>query len=440
WKKNSGCGIAGSLCSLPETGETRNFKCGAGCIDSSNVYTPRIVGTQSILYDHLVVGTGTYRLDSFICAAAIHNNVISNTFGGCVTLKMTGSSTSFKGSTSNHISSYSFDSIFPFSFTLQPCQNRCTDFRFFIIFVNIVTLYILAYLIESADIACWLTMIVIYFTVSLVSDPPETLHAEDPIATLISISIKRLLPLLAVLFIVYKYILSFAINKYTSKFELLIEWITPIWIGAMFNFTFDKLPVDRFLLSDITSRPGSLLTICVTLIVLVVCIVIQLRAAMESKHFRFLVMFYSISLPVLVLIAIIAYPHLILRFHHYIIALYLLPSTMVHSRVTLVYQGILLGMCINGVARWGFASILETAALIRRDGPAQSMIPNIESIDVNDMTIHLKQIDGATSLTGFSLLLNDVEVYRGSEPSFQLPAFLESTELFGPYEDSTPWY
>ena len=73
WASLDGCGLDGSAC-MPFDDATFDFRCPAQC---SNVVlqNPRTVGDQQIDFEPLIVGggdpNGTYRGDSFICAAAV---------------------------------------------------------------------------------------------------------------------------------------------------------------------------------------------------------------------------------------------------------------------------------------------------------------------------------------------------------------------------------
>ena len=69
------------------------------------------------------------------------------------------------------------------------------------------------------------------------------------------------------------------------------------------------------------------------------------------------------------LIILISLPKLRLRIHHYILGVIFMPGTRFRVRPSLAYQGLLLGFFINGIARWGFDSIIQTpAALGESDG------------------------------------------------------------------------
>ena len=76
WLANSGCGLNGEGCG-PFNG-TLDFRCPAQCMGVV-LQNPRTVGDEQINLKPLVVGggdpDGTYRGDSFICAAAIQQYV-----------------------------------------------------------------------------------------------------------------------------------------------------------------------------------------------------------------------------------------------------------------------------------------------------------------------------------------------------------------------------
>jgi hypothetical protein len=84
------------------------------------------------------------------------------------------------------------------------------------------------------------------------------------------------------------------------------------------------------------------------------------------------------------LLVITAVPHMNLRIHHYILALPLLPGTVLQTRPSLLCQGILVGRFINGVARWGFASIciLQTPSQLLEDVQLNTALPLIASPDI----------------------------------------------------------
>ena len=106
-------------------------------------------------------------------------------------------------------------------------------------------------------------------------------------------------------------------------------------------------------------------------------------------------------------------PGLNLRIHHYILGLLLIPGTAIQTRPSLFFQGLLFGLFVNGVARWGFASLLETDLWLAGRGPIGSPLPSVTApiIDGANITISwVKQL--AKDWDGVSVRVNDVERYR----------------------------
>jgi hypothetical protein len=84
WSSDARCGLDGVACG-PFTNETYEARCPAGCL-GLELLNPRLVGNEVAYLRPLVVGggdaNGTYRGDSFICAAALHAYVgVSCTHG-----------------------------------------------------------------------------------------------------------------------------------------------------------------------------------------------------------------------------------------------------------------------------------------------------------------------------------------------------------------------
>lgn len=73
WTPDAGCGLNGELCA-PFNDTTFSFRCPAQC-SSVILQNPRTVGRKRVDFVPLIVGggdpDGTYRGDSFVCAAAI---------------------------------------------------------------------------------------------------------------------------------------------------------------------------------------------------------------------------------------------------------------------------------------------------------------------------------------------------------------------------------
>lgn len=119
-------------------------------------------------------------------------------------------------------------------------------------------------------------------------------------------------------------------------------------------------------------------------------------------------------------------PGLNLRIHHYILGSVLVPGCATRGSSAYLFQGVLVGLILSGVARWDFASIVETdVALLRGEAGASLKPPILEFNDQNhSLSWHLNATDSAIDETGtidgFSLLLNDVEVYVGNNDTVSI--------------------
>lgn len=102
----------------------------------------------------------------------------------------------------------------------------------------------------------------------------------------------------------------------------------------------------------------------------------------------------------------------------------LIPLTAFPTRASLIYQGILLGLFMNGAARWGFDSILQTPAELRRDAALGSDLPSFDTTTIDAVTQMITWTPIPESLSsswdGFALIINDVLRYSGQSSNFSL--------------------
>jgi hypothetical protein len=218
----------------------------------------------------------------------------------------------------------------------------------------------------------------------------------------------------------------------------LLLYLPPLFIGALNNYTFARLiPLQRLTPMDIQKQPGAKFALA---LVIPTVLAIVLSQAWQIRQGGLLPRYLKIYCTMLLIILILLpLPGLRLRIHHYILAILLMPGTAFPTRPSLIYQGLLLGLFINGVARWGFASIIETPAALGEHAPLGdgihgwwgSTYPNITGSNVNislpelgsvhthrgngNITFSLWEYDRMTDLAvdGVSVLLNDVERWRG---------------------------
>ncbi|KAL9060922.1 MAG: hypothetical protein Q9162_000366 [Coniocarpon cinnabarinum] len=83
------------------------------------------------------------------------------------------------------------------------------------------------------------------------------------------------------------------------------------------------------------------------------------------------------------------------------------------TRPSLLYQGLLVGLFIDGTARWGFDSLVQTPAQLQGDALIGSALPNITAPLIgasSNITFFWDPIP--SDFDGISILVNDVERFR----------------------------
>lgn len=410
---------------------------------------PHVVGNQSFKYQGLVVGgaepgsadTPIYRADSFVCQAAIHAGAISNSNGGCGVVKLEGSSHSYPSTKQYGIQSVGFPSTFPKSFSfieLSSSHESCPkDPRWPLLGVTIASVILLWLFATSPAVLFFSTFFILFSHVGLVSDPPSSPYFADLFSSLLS----RMLPASFVAYVLFTFCAKPLLRPLSPPIYQLSKtllYLPPAFIGALNNYTFAKLiPLQRLTPMDIQQQPGAKLALGLVIPVVIMIILgqaWQIRQGGLMPHY--LKVYCTMGIILLILLPL---PGLRLRIHHYILAILLMPGTGFPTRPSLIYQGLLLGLFINGVARWGFASIIETPAALGELSPGPhgahgwwgATFPNItnESVLISlpgegskeryrgngNITFALWEHDRMADLgvDGVSVLLNDVERWRG---------------------------
>ncbi|KAF2263629.1 hypothetical protein CC78DRAFT_568943 [Lojkania enalia] len=420
WPDSQSCGIDGRNC-LPFDDASFAFSCPADC-SRAHVLNPRTIGDEQIIYRSLVVG-GTpdasegsqdvYRGDSFICGAAIHAGVLKDEQGGCGVLSLVGEKSSYGSVERNGILSVSFNSSFPLSFDFSreeevlSTANKCRDPRWNVLIVSVIFTALFS-LSTTSPLAFFVPVFIItYFQVALASDPPP--YADYPSA--VSGALASFLPAAFVAVFIYHFCVRKTLTKLTAQVEKTILWVGGLWVGALSNVTLDEIPIQRLTPHDLNQQPGAITAL--VFIVLIIAGIALYQAwcfRREGRLPRFLGLYAVLGISLLILLAV---PALDLRIHHYILGLLLLPGTSLQTRPSLLFQGLLVGLFINGIARWGFASILQTEAALRGDAQLGRGIPQILEPMINGTNITFAWEELLRGWDGVSVLVNDVERFRG---------------------------
>lgn len=418
WVAGNQCGLNGNDC-RPFNGSGFAFKCPANCA-SAKVLNPRAVGAQEINYRPLVIGgptdddtTAIYRSDSFICGSAIHAGVIDNAKGGCGVVLLVGEHNNYQSSNRHGIKSIGFDSTFPSSFAFQKgITCKAKDSRWSLLFVSLTFTVVLSLFTTSPGLFFFSIFTGLFAHTGLGSDPPNF----NTMTELVSNILGKFLPAAFCAFVIYKYMgVERALTGLTAQIEKTILWLGGCWVGTLSNYTFEWIPIQRLNAHDINQQPGAKLALALIIIFLIIIIVKQVFFfRMEGRLIRFLGLYGIFVTAILISLLL---PGLSLRIHHYILALLLLPGTSMQTRPALLYQGLLVGLFINGIARWGFDPVLQTPAALQGDAKHNSALPHISSPEIsmssNVSSISFTWLPPPAPFDGISVLVNDVERFRG---------------------------
>lgn len=178
------CGVAAANCH-PSHNLTYPFRCPADC-RGTIISSPETVGDKAYNYRSMVVGgpiteAGTNvsicRGDSFICGAAIHAGILSNSDGGGGVVSLAGEHHDFPAIDANGILSLNFTPSFPMSFTFlgdaSGASAHCRDPRWKLVLVTVLFTVTVSIFTTSPSAFFGSTFVAVFFCVALASDPPD---------------------------------------------------------------------------------------------------------------------------------------------------------------------------------------------------------------------------------------------------------------------------
>lgn len=387
---------------------------------------PYYVGPEEHNYRPLVVGgkpdrddghnSGIYRGDSSICASALHAGMISDAKGGCAILRRQGAQDKFETATLNDIESIEFMSYFPMSFLLTRESSssgsseaklvECSDIRWPLFAFTVLTTIIFSMTVTSAPVFYSVIYFIVWFQVAMASDPPTSGYYN-----LVSVGLGRFLPGAFVGFVLYYFCVRHTLYNLEAHIDKTILWLGGCWVGALNTDTFDKIPISRLTPHDIKQQPGAVTALVIILSFLVFVFFLQAHAFRREGRLLSKLRLYGFF--VLIILILVSVPHMNLRIHHYILALVFLPGTTVQTRPSLLFQGILIGLFINGIARWGFDSILQTPAALLDGGKLGTVPPVINAPVIHGSDdIAFSFGDIPAHVDGISVLVNDVQRFQ----------------------------
>jgi hypothetical protein len=431
----NGCGFNAQNCDP----FTASFvaKCPAKCL-MKRAWTPIFVGKQAIQYSSYVVGDEFYRGDSWICQAAIHQGIISDDHGGCVVVEMKPSNGErFSNSTKNGISSINFDSTYPGVLSLRKPDTffACADMTTPAVIVFALILAFFPLLGPSKfHFFSTITVWVFAFWGFLSADVTTSDHS-------VSDMMGQLLPYIAVMFSLYKIFLEdFFPEPNQYPVEFIVLFLGGLWVGLYLDFLFELLPPlpPMSFDSEMFRNPSGVVVLISVLIFIGALVFYYLYKQRQQHQMVNLLLSYGPGFPIYILFRY--YFQLVFHLHHYISALLLIPPVMVKNYLSLFLVPVLLGWYAQGVIKYGFDSPFDTVQGARilngrtlgtnsviwtvnattiQNGRLSWTYPISEALNLTDLypgSTTKSIVDGAP--TSYSLFLNDVEVYRGKQASW----------------------
>ncbi|KAJ3012625.1 hypothetical protein HKX48_006187 [Thoreauomyces humboldtii] len=420
------CGLNGVYCS-PFANQSFVVRCPQECLQTRNLNQRWLGNTTQGFLAPWVVGSGPYRAESWICAAGIHAGVIKKHWGGCAAIDIVGEISNFESTTANGITTLPFPSWFPKAYNIRAISSsHCTDFSWGILPV--------AYLFSVFFSLFWPTKGSFIFALvsagfwygTFIAIP---IHGDS----WTSAAFGTYFVTLGYTYVLYTLFMRPSI-LYPARFPLdtAILYIAPFYLALHMEIL--TAPLSNFGLTSRAFRDPETLVIFVIGLpaVLIVCSAQLWLFRRHGMLVRYILAYGTAAIIYFVVAKIVG---LSVHLHHYTLGIILLPLTRLQSRTSLVMQGFLIGLVVQGISRWGPASPFDTAfqnqagdEVVSVPRPSFAISPNALAANGTIAWEYGSSpgdpIPSGLSYDAFSLLLNDVEIYRGVEPSYNVQKLL----------------
>lgn len=223
----------------------------------------------------------------------------------------------------------------------------------------LVTSALFLLLRPKAIVLFWSLVCIGFWHVNLFSDP-----AVPPD---LSTAFKTFLPSLFICYAFWRSAFRHVLPAFADiPIERLIWYLPAYWAGVLFTLVTADIPIDRLVASDIAKRPGALVALIICVVVITILVVNQVRVVRKTGWLPFYLKWYALAALMLLILACL--PGLEFRLHHYFSAILIIPITAFPTRLSAIYQAFCLGMFLNGAAKFGLDSILQTPEEVRLAG------------------------------------------------------------------------
>ncbi|KAI8904646.1 hypothetical protein DFJ77DRAFT_480359 [Powellomyces hirtus] len=416
------CGLNGTYCS-PFANQSFVIRCPTECLAVRNQNRRWLESTQQGFLTSWVVGSGSYRADSWLCPSAIHAGVVSEHWGGCAAIDIIGAADSFSGSSANGIDSMNFDSWFPKSYRIRSVESKyCTDFSWGILPVAVLFIALFPLLWPSRGAFVFALVTSGFWYGVFIAIP---VHGES----WTSGAFGNYFVTLAFTYYLYKLFIKPAMLS-PGRFPIETFFLTIVPFYFALHMEILTAPMSNFGLTSRAFRePTTLITFAIGVPIVVGVCCVQLW--LFRRHGLLLKYLLCYGLAIIVYFVLPLLIGLSMHLHHYTLGIILLPLTRLQNRASLLAQGFLIGLVVQGISRWGAASPFDTA-FQNQAGDENVSIPRPEfaisptALATNGTVTWQYGPDSGASIPAglpydaFSLVLNDMEVYRGPTPVFDI--------------------
>jgi hypothetical protein len=359
WLPDYACGINGDNCR--EDDGPVAFRCPANCGDVK-LQKPYFVGDQTILNQPLVIGGSLYRADSWICAAAVHADVLDNAKGGCAALNRMGQTNSYPGSKLNGVVAIAVKTYFPQSYMFvygSGFECELNDLKWLLpyisaIFTALVFLFSSTSTTSSAvSFATIFVVGVIYNTSSSADHDHTSLDtnpspmSEEPVGSVsplhLFLALSKYLLGLACAVLVFRRSVRRLFHKLAAPVEKTVLWLGGFWAMSLLLSSHGFAAEHE----DLAATAAPLVLFGAALHHLH-----QLRREGRLDRPALLVPAYAAVLLAVLFSAVVLPPADAHRHHEAVLAflLLLLPGAGMATRPNLLLQGLLVGLLVHGVA------------------------------------------------------------------------------------------
>lgn len=348
-----------------------------------------------------------------------------------------GAATSFKASTAHGVTSIEYASWFPKTMEFQAASSfYCTDLAWVILSLGIAIFFGFALLPRTNPAMLFYALVTWgFFYVQIAGQTSNVDYAG-----MIIDSLGEILVLLAASTWLYRLAPAYTFNEWESRSlkQRVVLWgccyVLPYHV--LLNMTFlayiPWLNVDLGGYESSTTNGWTYVVFGLIGILAVLCGWHLLQQLYRTMRWKKLMLAYALVLAY-VLVSWAMFSSTSFHLHHTMLGAFLLPITRFPTPLAAVAQSVTLGLFVQGYAAWGWTSYLDVKSELSSSVILSQQVTNSNScVSVAAyLTIHQPAVapvaanvtatranvtwEALDSVTGYSLRLNDVEVYHGSD-------------------------